>query len=47
MTTSDLTVITLCVAVGVALGSGLGYRAIFVARLGSGITAWLLLVFGL
>ena len=44
VTTADLTVITLCVAIGVALGSGLGYRAMMVARLGSGITAWLLLV---
>jgi exopolysaccharide biosynthesis polyprenyl glycosylphosphotransferase len=47
VTSSDLAVITLCVAVGVALGSGLGTRAILVARLGSGLTAWLLLVFGL
>ena len=47
VTTSDITVITVCVAVGVALGSGLGYRATFIARLGSGVTAWLLLVAGL
>ena len=46
-TTSDLAVITLCVAIGVALGSGLGYRAVLVARLGSGVTAWTLLVLGL
>ena len=45
--TADITVITLCVAVGVEMGSGLGERAIFVARLGSGVTALLLLVFGL
>ncbi len=46
-TSADLMVITLCVTVGVGMGSGLGERAIFVARLGSGVTAWLLLVFGL
>ncbi len=44
---SDLIVITFCVAIGVILGSGLGYRATEIARLGSGTTAWLLIVVGL
>jgi len=43
----DLAVITFCVAVGVALGSGLGNRAAEIARFGSGMTAWVLIVFGL
>ena len=43
----DVAVITLCVAVGVALGAGLGYRASMMARLGVGITAWILLVLAL
>jgi exopolysaccharide biosynthesis polyprenyl glycosylphosphotransferase len=43
----DLAVITFCVAVGVALGSGLGSRAAEIARFGSGVTAWMLIVVGL
>lgn len=43
----DLAVVTLCVAIGVALGSGLGYRATDIARLGSGVTAWVLIAVGL